>query len=255
MLSDAIADRHSYFFSFGLIVTGKAEEAFLPELFSSVTATGKCSFRVIRRIDQRSPLTSGRRKLRMIGSGKAIPDRDAEDIGFPARKFLSSEFNFVILLDDLEWRRSGDRQEVFERYRGALDTILEPNQARRASVHFFVFMLEAYYFADAKAVNAVLGTALEDWEGDVETIKNPKNELKRLHKGFNEIEHGREIVARLDMSHVLSREDTCSYLRAMFAWIFKIVGEPENDEYKLVDGQCGDVTIHQVDALCPKNVD
>ena len=251
MSSNAVAGRHSHFVSFGLIVTGKAEEAFLPNLFRSVMETGKCSFRVIRRIDQRSPITSERRRLTMIGSGKTIPDKDAEDIGFPARKFLSSESNFIILVDDLESRRSGDRKEVFDRYRRALDTILRPNQAHRASVHFFVFMLEAYYFADAQAVNQVLGTTLEDFEGDVETIENPKINLKRLYQGFGEIEDGRKIVTRLDMRHVLSREDTCSYLRAMFAWIFKVIGEPEIDEYKLACGQCGDVTMHQVDALRP----
>ena len=51
-----------------------------------------------------------------------------------------------------------------------------------------------------------LAQTLEDFEGDVETIENPKNSLKRLYHGFDEIEHGREIVARLDMRHILSRE-------------------------------------------------
>ena len=39
-------------------------------------------------------------------------------------------------------------------------------------------MLEAYYFADAQAINAVLETSLPDREGDVETIRNPKSNLR-----------------------------------------------------------------------------
>ena len=48
-----------------------------------------------------------------------------------------------------------------------------------ASVHFLVNMLEAYYFAHAAATNGVLGTELEDFEGDVESIRHPKNDLKK----------------------------------------------------------------------------
>ena len=69
------------FFRFGLIVTGEGEEEFLPSLFRSLAATGRCSFRVIRRIRQRSPIQSQRRRLRMMGSSKQIPTRDDEEIG------------------------------------------------------------------------------------------------------------------------------------------------------------------------------
>ena len=74
------------FFEFGLIVTGEGEEEFLPKLFRSLEATGRCSFRVIRRIGQRSPIRSPRRQLRMIGSGKLIPhkQRRRENQGFRA---------------------------------------------------------------------------------------------------------------------------------------------------------------------------
>ena len=116
----------------------------------------------------------------MLGSGKRIPDRDAVEIGLPSRRFLSSDDRYVLLIDDLEERRSTDIQQIFDRYRLALDTMLTANQARRASVHFLVNMLEAYYFADAQAVNAVLGTDLVDFEGDVETIPNLKRNLKSL---------------------------------------------------------------------------
>ena len=239
------------FFRFGLIVTGKTEEECLPRLFRSISATGRCSFTVIRRIGQRSPIGSPKRRLRMTGSGKTIPDKDAKDIGFPARAFLSSETHFVILVDDLEAGRSGEIRQIFDRYRLALDTILQPDQARRASVHFLVNMLEAYYFADARAVNAVLGTELEDYEGDVEAIRHPKGELKRLYRGFDEMEHGCRILDTLRMCHVLSRRDTCSSLRTMFAWICKAIGEPEGETYQLLEGRYSDVTGDQLRTLAP----
>ena len=138
----------------------------------------------------------------MIGTGKLIPDRDAEEIGLPSRRFLSSDDRYVLLIDDLEEGRSTHIQQIFDRYRLALDTMLTENQAHRASVHFLVNMLEAYYFADAQAVNSVLGTDLVDFEGDVETIPNPKRNLKNLWRGFDEREHGRQIVERLNVPHV-----------------------------------------------------
>ena len=239
------------FFRIGLIVTGKTEENCLPRLFRSISATGRCSFRVIRRIGQRSPIGSPKRRLRMTGSGKTIPDRDAEDIGFPARAFLSSETDFVILVDDLEAGRSGGIRQILDRYRLALDTILQPDQIRRASVHFLVNMLEAYYFADARAVNTVLGTELEDYEGDVETIRHPKNELKRLYPGFDEMEHGCLILDTLRVCHVLSRRDACSSLRTLFAWICKAIGEPEGETYQLLEGRYSDLTGDQIRTLAP----
>ena len=105
----------------------------------------------------------------------------------------------------LEAKRSSDTQQVFDRYRSALDAMLTEDQTHQASVHFLVNMLEAYYFADAQAVNAVLGTDLDDFEGDVETIRNPKRDLKNLWPGFDEREHGRRSVERLDVLHALSR--------------------------------------------------
>ena len=188
----------------------------------------------------------------MTGSGKTIPDKDAEAIGLPARAFLlSSETHFVILVDDLEADRAGEIRQIFYRYRLALDTILQPAQARRASVHFLVNMLEAYYFADARAVNAVLGTELEDYEGDVEAMRHPKNELKKLYRGFDEMEHGCRILDTLKAPHVLSRKDTCASLRTMFAWICKVIGEPEGETYQLLEGRCSDVTGDQLRTLAP----
>jgi len=116
----------------------------------------------------------------MVGRGEIIPDKD-EDIGLKARKFLGEGHDFILLIDDLEHDRAEEAEEVYARYRAALDVMLTPRGLEsRASVHFLVNMLEAYYFADATAVNSVLGTDLEDFDGDVETIPHPKNmELSR----------------------------------------------------------------------------
>ena len=238
------------FVRFGLLVTGKSEATFLPKFFRSVSETERCSFEVIRRIDQLSP-KSPKNKLRMVGTDKEIPPKDTTNIGLTARRFLSSESRFVILIDDLEAKRAGEIREVFDRYRTAMDTVLSPKDRRRASVHFLVNMLEAYYFADSQAVNRVLGTAIEDHPGDVETIRNPKSDLKKLVQKFHEIEHGRRIVGALRMRHVLSRKDTCASLRTMFAWICKAAEEPVSDTYRLRDGRYSEVTRDQIAALTP----
>ena len=110
-------------------------------------------------------------------------------------------------------------------------------------------MLEAYYFADAQAVNPVLGTEIRDYEGDVETIRNPKSDFRKLYRGFDEIRHGKRIVDGLRVSYVLSRKETCASLRTLFAWICKAIGERAGDTYQLLDGRYNDVTKHQVRAL------
>ena len=249
ILSDRDSAPEWRFVRFGLIVTGKGEREFLPDLFRSVMASGRCTFKVIRRVDQRGPITSPKRKLQMLGSGKAIPDRDVSEIGLPARGFLSSHDGYVLLIDDLEVDRSGAIREVFGRYRTALDNVLDEEQARRAAVHFFVNMLEAYYFADTRAVNEVLGTELEDFAGDVESIRHPKNELKKLYHGFDEREHGRQIVRRIDVPHILSREDTCASLRTMFAWLYSAIGDLAGDNAQLLKGRYNEVTKSQISSL------
>jgi hypothetical protein len=236
------------FFRFGLIVTGKGEALFLPRLFRSLEASGQCRFEVVRRIGQRSPITSAKRRLRMVGSGHVIPDRDAEEIGLAARRYLSGQCAFVVLVDDLEEERKPQAEQVFRRYRDALDKMLGHDR-RRASVHFLVNMLEAYYFADASALNAVLGTALEDYQGDVETIRHPKNALKRLVPGFDEIGHGEQIIGRLDVAHVLSRPGTCSSLRTLFGWCSRALGWAPTDQYQLLHGAYFGVTKGQIEQL------
>jgi len=155
----------------------------------------------------------------------------------------------VILVDDLEHERRENAHDVFRRYRDALDRMLQLAQRSRASVHFFVNMLEAYYFADASALNGILGTDLEDHTGDVEEIRNPKAKLKALRGGFDEVEDGGRIVQRLDLPHVLSNPETCAWLRALFGWCTQAVGQLATDEYQLRDGVYGDVTRPQINGL------
>lgn len=207
-----------------------------------------CSFEVLRRIGQRSPITSPKRKLTIGKGGKTITDKDEEEFGLTARRHLLKPGTFVLLVDDLEGDRAAQVQGVFQRYRDVLDRMLGPYKAR-ASVHFLVNMLEAYFFADAQAINAVLETSLSDYEGDVETIRHPKRELKNLKAGYREIEDGREILKRLDVSKVLSRVETCAALRTTFAWCSKALGEAPAAMFRLVDGAYHPVTRPQLDAL------
>ncbi len=163
---------------------------------------------------------------------------------------LTGGFDFVVLIDDLEHDFRDQADAVFQRYRTALDTILGPaGLSSRASVHFLVNMLEAYYFAHAEAINAVLGTALADFQGDVETIRHPKNELKKHHPGFDEIRHGRAIIERLDVPRVLSNPETCRSLRTLFGWCSRAIGREFTDVYQLASGSYFDVTRPQIDAL------
>ena len=171
------------------------------------------------------------------------------EIGLPARRYLTADATFVILVDDLEAKRESSAQAIFRRYRDALDAILSESRRSRASIHFFVNMLEAYYFADANAINAVLGTNLADYEGDVETIPHPKSDLKAHCPTFDEIEHGKEIVAKLDVEHVLSRRETCASLRSLFGWCSTAIGQTPANQFELVRGSYSEVTKGQIDEL------
>ena len=86
----------------GLIVTGKGEHEFLPAIFQSLGRTGTANFRTIGRTGQRSPITSKKRLLRMVGDKKIIPTEDEKQIGLPAHFFLqTSEHCCVMVIDDL----------------------------------------------------------------------------------------------------------------------------------------------------------
>ncbi|MGM3309153.1 hypothetical protein ACSQ6I_24790 [Anabaena sp. WFMT] len=247
-----------YFFEFGLFVTGETEEQHLPNLFSNLMVTGICSFKFVRRIGQRSPRTSPKREMRMVGTGKIIPDKDEQEIGIPARQYLSENpCRYILLVDDLERDRVTIAAQVFQRYREALNTILK-EQKNRTSVHLLVNMIEAYYFADSQAINVVLGTNLIDFPQDVETIPHPKNELKAIYPGFDEKEDGGKILKLLRVEHILSRPDTCAYLRTLFYWCYKVLQKypyPEileqfpAEQYHFHDGILSEITKQQLDDM------
>jgi hypothetical protein len=239
------------FVRFGLIVTGQAEERFLPKLFKGLTRRAPCHFEVIRRIGQRTPRGAGR-QLAMAGSGKIIADRDMTDFGLPARGYLDrhGEHAHVLLIDDLEWDRRDARREVFERYRKVLDTVLfEPGQRRRAGVFFLVMMLEAYYFADPRTLCEALrieALPMHLRDLDVETIRHPKNELKRLVHGFREIEDGQRIIEQLDLERVLADPGRCAALRTLFAWCLGALGMGTDPSPSGFDGVLCPVTSPQL---------
>ena len=242
------------YFRFGLIVTGDTEWEHLPRLFRSLMATGNCTFEVIRKIEQRSPITSRRRRPPVVGTDQMIERKDELEIGLPARGYVNrSGCHFVLLIDDLEYDRRDQAQQVFDRYRLALDTVLNTLK-HRASVHFLVYMLEAYYFADVQAINAVLGTSVSDRGDDVETIRNPKSGLRQMQPSFREIDDGGEILNQIDIKHVLSRPDTCASLRTLFAWCVKVLETYSDrdcavfhDKYRLHDGKLSEITRTQLD--------
>ena len=242
------------YFRFGLIVTGDTEREHLPKLFRSLMASKMCHFEVIRKIDQRSPITSRKRRPPVVGTNQTIEEKDELEIGLPAIGYVNlSEYHFVLLIDDLEYGRRDQALEVFNLYRTVLDTVLNTLK-HRASVHFLVNMLEAYYFADAEAINAVLETSLPDYEGDVETIRNPKSDLRQMYPTFREIEAGGRILDQIDIEHVLSRPDACASLRTLFAWCVKVLETYFDhdyadfyDKYRLHDGKLSEITRTQLD--------
>jgi len=237
------------FRKFGLIVTGKGEREFLPALFKPLSSRGDCHFEVIAKVEQRSPITSEKRKLKMTGSRQTLPSKDAEEIGLKARNYLNGNPNsFVLLVDDLEQDRRNFKQATFDRYRRALDEVLPEDLRRRTSVHFLVNMVEAYYLADASAVNEVLGTSLTDYDGDVEDHHHPKGYLESVRPGFDEIRHGSDIINRLDLDRVLSSKATCASLRTMIRWCWDACDGVPGERFQLVDGVYCPVTGSQLRA-------
>jgi len=243
---------------FGLIVTGDGEREFLPELFSTLTKYAGCSFQVITQIDQRGPVTEQRR-LKMVGSGRVILDKDETEIGLKARGFLKGNpCHFLILIDDVEHDRRPHLTAIRDRYRKAIDTMLSVEEQLRASVHFLANMVEAYYFSHNVAVNDAMGITLlaTDHNGDVETIRHPKNELKnlakRLGRSFDEKQDGRKIISKLDVEHILSNKESCAFLRSLFVWCVKqltkncpIWDQGIASKYCLIEGIQAEITQRQ----------
>lgn len=233
----------------GLLVTGKGEERFLPSFLSALNETGQCHVEVIRRIPQLSPRTSPRQAAKVVKTRKTIPDSDADEIGTSARKYLSKGGSrFVVLVDDLEYARRTIHNGVFERYRKALDTMLV-DLSPRASVHFLVNMVEAYYFADPQTVSQVMGSELAGHVGDVEEIRHPKNDLKARYPGFDEVEHGERIAKQINLPLVLSNPQACASLRTLIKWCVLSMKQPLTERFQLLEGVTHPITSTQLPAI------
>lgn len=257
--AEVLPDDLCYFFHFHLIVTGKGEREQLTGLFKPLASTGICTFDVLKKIGQRSPITSPKRLKKMVGTEKTIPSKDEEEISLPVRKaILQGKCHFVILIDDLEHDRRDNKEAVFQRYRDAVDKILAPDLQKRAAVFFLVNMLEAYFFADANAINQTfdLSGTFSDYEGDVEEIRHPKNqlksELKKQDLTYSETDHVGDLLANLDVEKVLSRSDTCASLRTLFKWCITVLEAYPfyedcdlSEKFCLADGILNDVTCNQ----------
>lgn len=211
----------SFFLRIDLLVTGETEEAHLPKLFSRLEATGVCQLTVRRRIRQYSPRSS-HRPLQVVGRPKGrLPTRMEEEISLPSRASLADPDRLLVLIDDLEHDRRGSIESIFELYRGALDLLLDDAQRSRASVHFLANMLEAYFFADPRAVEEALDSELASPESDVEQIRNPKGLLKQKIPGYGEKHHGGMILDRIDLHRVLAEPQACGWLRSCVAWLVR----------------------------------
>ncbi len=211
---------------------------------------GKCYFVETRFVKQFRPRTSSA-TLTVSGTNKGILNVYQEGIGLPARKlFLENRCDFVILVDDLERAHADQVGSVFSLYRGIFDSICRP-QANRAAVHFLVNMLEAYFFVDTVTTNAVLGTTLVAPLTDVEKIAHPKNELKALCSGFDEIEHGGLILQQIDLDVVLADPNTCCSLRTLIKWCMLAINEPITERFQLLSGKLNPVTEPQLLQLSP----
>jgi len=87
----------------------------------------------------------------------------------------------------------------------------------------------------------------------VEEIRHPKNDLKNLYPGFDEKADGGRILGLIDIEHVLSRPETCAYLRTLFAWCMKVLQSyPYFDtlalqgKYHLHDGRLNEIIATQL---------
>jgi len=234
----------------GLWVTGRGEEEFLPAFFRSIETTGRCHVVVRRRIGQLSP-RSTTKKLKMVGKGQLISSRQ-EEFALNVRGFLQqSPSNYAVVIDDLE-ERQPNHKAVFDTYREPLDRILrQQDLTDRASVQFFVPMVEAYFLADAQATQDALGISIDKIERDPETIRGPKGKLKNycLEAGqsFNERLDGAKIAGRIDLDKVLGNPDHCISLRSLVKWCSRRIGEKDTTRFQLLHGKVCNVTGPQID--------
>ena len=111
---------------------------------------GHCVFHVTHQVRQLSPITSENAPCEDGRKGNT-PDNPRRRHRYVWRRCLCpSGYDYVILIDNLEHARRENARAIYDRYRQPLDLMLRPLALQtRASVHFLVNMLEAYYFAHA----------------------------------------------------------------------------------------------------------
>jgi len=250
---------------FHLLLTGRGEREFITQFLRPIvkdqnevwTAQGGqfVDFdEVPEFIGQHSPNKLNLPALKVVGTHKKIPTVLEDKVSLKTWSWLRDDPHcFVLLIDDLESSRAHMAREIFMNYRAALDKALDtPALRARASVHFFVNMIEAYYFTHPEVVNDVLGTHLDEPVIDVEEIDHPKNELDaRLKtidssKKFKEIDHGAEIVNRLDIERILGNPKTCRALRTLIGWCRHRLGAVFDDRWQLAHGEFHPLTRDQI---------
>lgn len=235
---------------FGLFVTGHGEHQALAQLFGPLRDTGLCQFTVLRRIGQLRPRQEQLTAPTVAGarSRRRLPFRDERLALWALGHLTAPDCDFVVLIDDQETPDIDEATRAFRRYREAFDFVLHEH-SRCASVHFLVLMLEAYFLADASATNAVLGTDLQDHNGDVEALASPKAHLKRVAR-YDEVEHARRIIPRLNLPHILRNSEHCRSLRTLFAWCAKAAGISADEcDLNLDADALYDVTRGQLDTI------
>jgi|GEM_PF-472727 len=216
----------------GLLVTGEGERLQLQRLFRSLKRDfpENITVTVVKNIKQHSP-RSGKKhqaRLKALGTNKYVSTQD-EAIGLAALGYLKNgDDHFTVLIDDLEGGRVAQAAQVFDRYTAGLHAVVPSGMWPRASVHFLCNMLEAYFLADIDAVNTAFGVLLHNYQGDVETVSHPKNELKRMLApagiNYKETEHVGKVLQQLNWDTVLADPATCPSLRTLFAWVCHALG-------------------------------
>ncbi len=232
-----------------LFVTGKGEREFLHGFLGSLLEGFAAGFAEPEFIGQHSPRKVAlKQPLKVVGTQREVPSKLEEKLSLPAyRRLREDSCCLVIVIDDLEFDRAHIAQDVVNNYRLALDKCLQDDsQRRRAAVHLFVNMVEAYYFAHAGAVNSVLGTTLAAPAVDVETLRHPKNDLKLLSPGFDERRDGARIAKALDLDVVLGDPSTCRSLRTLVGWCVHRLGGAFGARWQLADGAYSALTRGQI---------
>ncbi|MBA4030118.1 MAG: hypothetical protein C0478_04380 [Planctomyces sp.] len=237
-----------------LFVTGQGEETFLASFFRQLRHFE--SGEVIITAEYAFPqITVPTNAKKLAKNGREVLEKiDKATIKKIRPWLLISTQHYAVLVDDLETGRRTVAETQFNFYREQIHRILDtkPEIKNRFSVHFFVNMVEAYYFNHPEVVNDVCGTSLTAQPGDVENIRHPKGRLKelvsQLERGrkFDEMVDGTAIAKKLDLQKVLDNSEHCRALRTLVAWIWEAMGRKRGEEYQLQKGHYWEVTASQL---------